>query len=108
MASGSAPPCGPRPEGPTSIVGIYFWNGGSPELMLFVRDNGNWASWRQRPRRARWQPGTTLSLSATGPTLTFAENGTTAITATDTTLTGGAPASWPTACPRRPTGRAPA
>ena len=88
-------------------LGIYFWNGGSPELMLFVRDNGNWAELGAGPT-SPLAPGTTLSLSATGPTLTFAVNGTTAITATDTTLTGGAPASWPTACPRRPTGRAPA
>ena len=86
-------------------LGIYFWNGGSPELMLFVRDNGNWAQLGASPT-SPLAAGTTLSLSATGPTLTFAVNGTTAITATDTTLTGGAPASWPTACPRRRTGRA--
>ena len=24
-------------------LGIYFWNGGSPELMLFLRNNGNWS-----------------------------------------------------------------
>ncbi len=24
-------------------VGFYFWDNGSPELMLFLRDNGNWS-----------------------------------------------------------------
>ena len=28
--------------GQDAYVGIYFWNNGSPELMLFLRDNGNW------------------------------------------------------------------
>ena len=79
----------PRP-GADLYLGIYFWNGGSPELMLFVRDNGNWAQLGASPT-SPLAAGTTLSLSATGPTLTFAVNGTTAITATDTTLTGGAP-----------------
>ena len=89
MASG----CGPavrQAGGADLYLGIYFWNGGSPELMLFVRDNGNWAQLGASPT-SPLAAGTTLSLSATGPTLTFAVNGTTAITATDTTLTGGAP-----------------
>ena len=71
-------------------LGIYFWNGGSPELMLFFRDNGNWAELGAVPT-SPLAGGTTLSLSASGPTLTLAVNGTTSITATDTTLTGRAP-----------------
>ena len=28
--------------GMTAYVGFYFWNSGSPELMLFERNQGNW------------------------------------------------------------------
>ncbi len=29
-------------SGKTAYVGIYYWNNGSPELMLFKRSGGNW------------------------------------------------------------------
>jgi len=72
-------------------VGFYYWNNGSPELMLFLRDNGNWselAGSSTSPLAA----GTQLTLTVVGNTLDFAENGTTVLSATDNTLTGGAPA----------------
>ena len=71
-------------------MGIYFWNSGSPELMLFLRNNGGWAelgSYSTAPLPG----GTQLELTAVGNTLSFAENGTQVISATDGTLTGGAP-----------------
>ena len=77
--------------GANVYVGIYFANFGSPELMLFLRNNGAWAQLGASVPVSALAAGTTLSLSVTGSTLTFADNGTTAITATDTTLTGGAP-----------------
>ena len=77
--------------GPDLYVGIYFWNSGSPELMLFLRDNGNWAELGSPYPVSPLAAGTTLTLSAAGSTITFAVNGTTAMTATDTTLSGGAP-----------------
>ena len=73
-------------------VGIYFWDNGSPELMLFLRDNGNWTQLGTGYAVSPLAAGTTLTLTATGSTLTLAENGSTAIAANDTTLTGGAPA----------------
>ena len=71
-------------------VGIYFWDNGSPKLMLFLRDNGNWdqlGDMTTGPLAA----GTTLTLTVVGSTLAFAVNGTIVISTTDTTLTGGAP-----------------
>ena len=84
---------GPRRRGLDVYVGIYFANFGSPELMLFLRSTaGPGPSWAPASPVSALAAGTTLSLTAlTGSTLTFADNGTTAITATDTTLTGGAP-----------------
>ena len=77
-------------SGADAYVGIYFWNSGSPELMLFLRNNGGWAelgSYSTAPLPG----GTQLELTAVGNTLSFAENGAQVISATDGTLTGGAP-----------------
>ena len=76
-------------SGQDGYVGIYFWNNGSPELMLFLRHNGGWAelgSYSTAPLSG----GTQLELTAVGNTLSFAENGTQVIGTTDGTLTGGA------------------
>ena len=86
-------------------VGFYFWDNASPELMLFLRDNGNWSQLggvATSPLAA----GTTLSLTAVGSTLAFAVNGDIVVSTSDSTLSGGAPASWPTARRRSATGRA--
>ncbi len=72
-------------------VGIYFWNNGSPDLMLFKRINGNWTQLGSTYASGALAAGTTLTLTVVGTTLTFAQNGVTRITATDTSLTCGAP-----------------
>ncbi len=72
-------------------VGIYFWNFGNPELMLFKRVNGAWTQLGSTYASGALAAGTQLSLTATASTLTFGENGATVITATDTSFTGGAP-----------------
>ncbi len=72
-------------------VGIYFWNSGYPDLMLFKRVNGTWTQLGSTYSSGALAAGTVLTLSAAGSTLTFAENGVTVITATDTSFTGGAP-----------------
>ena len=71
-------------------VGIYFWDNGSPELMLFLRDKGNGSQLGASGTRPL-NSGTTLTLTAVGSTLAFAVNGTVVISASDSTLTGGAP-----------------
>ena len=42
--------------GQNAYVGIYFWNSGSPELMLFVRNAGGWKQLARLPP-GRWRPG---------------------------------------------------
>ena len=76
--------------GQDTYVGIYFWNSGNPELMLFLRDNGSWSQLGGM-KTSPLATGTTLTLTAVGSTLAFAENGTIVISASDTALTGGAP-----------------
>jgi hypothetical protein len=78
--------------GQNLYLGLYFWDYGNPQLMLFKRIGGNWtqlgASYPSGPLAA----GTQLMLTVTGSTLSFSANGAVRITATDATLTGGAPA----------------
>ena len=71
-------------------TGIYWWDNGSPELMLFKLLNGGWAQLGAYPT-GPLAAGTLLDLSVTGSTLSFSEDGAVEITATDTSLTGGAP-----------------
>ena len=76
--------------GQDMYVGIYSWNSGGPELMLFLRDNGSWDQLATATTTAS-AGGTTLALTVVGSTLAFAVNNTTVLSTTDTTLTGGAP-----------------
>ncbi len=85
-------------------VGIYFWNSGYPDLMLFKRVNGTWTQLGSTYSSGALAAGTVLTLSASGSTLTFAENGVTVITATDTSFTGGAPGIMANGTAARPTG----
>ena len=78
--------------GQSLYTGIYWWNAGSPELMLFKLLNGGWTQLGSAHATAPLPAGTLLNLSVTGSTLSFSENGAVEITATDTSLTGGAPA----------------
>jgi hypothetical protein len=74
-------------------VGIYWWNYGNPELLLFKRVNGNWTLLGSASNpTGSLAAGTQLNLTITGSTLSFSENGVVEITATDSSLTGGAPA----------------
>ncbi len=77
-------------SGQSGYVGIYFWNSGSPELMLFLRKGGNWKQLGTYSSGAL-SAGTQLQVSAVGSTISFLENGVAKITVTDTNLTGGAP-----------------
>ena len=76
--------------GQDAYLGIYFWNSGSPALMLFVRKAGGW----QQLSAATTGPlaaGTQLKVTAVGSTISFLVNGVQQMSVTDTTLTGGAP-----------------
>ena len=78
-------------SGLNGYVAIYYWNNGSPLIMLFLRNNGGWTQLGSSYGVSPLGAGAVLSLQAAGSTLTVAVNGTTAITATSTTFTGGAP-----------------
>ena len=72
-------------------VGLYWWNNGNPELEIFKRTSGTWTELGSPYVSGPLAAGTQLTLSASGSTLSFAENGTVVISATDATLSGGAP-----------------
>ena len=78
--------------GQNLYLGIYFWNSGQPELMLFKRINGSFTQLGSTYLSGALAAGTQLNLSVSGSTLSFSQNGVVRITATDSTLTGGAPA----------------
>ncbi len=78
-------------SGQNLYLGLYFWNNGNPELMLFKRISGNWTQLGSSSFQGALAAGTQLNLSVSGSTLTFSQNGVARITATDTSLTGGAP-----------------
>ena len=78
--------------GQSLYVGIYYWNYGTPQLELFKLVNGAWTQLGSSYSSGALPAGTSLSLAVTGSTLSFSENGVVEVTATDTSLTGGAPA----------------
>ncbi len=84
------PPVRAQAGGQDLYVGFYFWDNGSPELMLFLRDNGNWSQ-LGGVTTSPLAGGTTPSLTAVGPTLAFAVNGHIVVSTSDSTLSGGAP-----------------
>ena len=77
--------------GQNEYLGLYFWNSGNPELMLFKRTSGTWTQLGSSFYSGALPVNTTLELSVTGKTLTFMQDGVPRIIATDSGLTGGAP-----------------
>ena len=77
-------------RGRDAYVGIYYWNSGQPELVLFKRSGENWAqlgAYSSGPLPA----GTTLKLVVVGNTISILENGFPCLVASDSSLSGGAP-----------------
>ena len=77
-------------SGQQGYLALYFWNNGSPQVMLFSR-NGGWQQLGSSFSVSPLAAGAVLSLQAAGSALTVAVNGTTVITAAGTAYTGGAP-----------------
>ena len=77
--------------GQNAYAGLYYWNFGSPELMLFKRSNGAWTQLGGTYNSGTLTAGTQLGLVATGSTISFQQNGQSRISVTDTSFTGGAP-----------------
>ena len=77
--------------GQNAYAGLYYWNFGSPELMLFERSGGSWTQLGGVYNSGALTAGTQLKLVAAGSTISFLQNGVQRLSVTDTTLTGGAP-----------------
>ena len=78
--------------GQNGYVGIYYWNNGSPQLMLFLRHGGNWSQLGSSyTTGGPLAAGTQLEVIAAGNAISFLENGVPRIAVSDSTLTGGAP-----------------
>ena len=78
-------------SGQDAYVGFYYWNFGSPELMLFKRSGGGWAQISGAFSVSPLPAGTQLELTAVGSAITLYENGAKVLSATDSSITGGAP-----------------
>jgi hypothetical protein len=73
-------------------VGVYYWNRGSPELLLFKRSRGTWTQLGNGYSSGPLAAGTQLKLVAGGSAIVFLENGIQRLTVTDSgSLSGGAP-----------------
>ncbi len=79
-------------SGQNAYLGLYYGNNGSPVLEIFKRVNGAWTQLGPTYPSGVLAAGAQLSLSAVGSNITLSENGSAVITASDTDLTGGAPA----------------
>src|SRR5262245_21476571 len=71
--------------------GIYFWNGGSPELRLYKRLSGSFVQLGSSVATGPLAAGTVLKLAAVGSRLALSVNGVERVVVTDAGLTGGAP-----------------
>jgi len=79
-----------RNGGRDAYAGIYYWNGGRPELQLFKRSAGSWitlGTYKSQPLAA----GTQLKLMAVGSTIVFLENSVSRLSVSDRSISDGAP-----------------
>ena len=77
--------------GQDGYAGIYYWNNGRPELMLFKRTDGYFAQLGNAYSSGPLAAGTRLTLMVVGSTLSFLENGVERIALYDSSWAGGAP-----------------
>ena len=78
-------------SGQSGYVAIYFWNNGSPEIMLFARKGGGWSQLGSSYAVSPLGSGAVLGLQAAGSALSVVLNGTVVISASDGSFTGGSP-----------------
>jgi hypothetical protein len=77
--------------GRDGYAGVYFWNGGHPELMLFRRSEGNWTQLGEGYSSGPLAAGTQLTLMAVGSTVLFLENDALRVLVSDSSFSGGKP-----------------
>jgi hypothetical protein len=74
-----------------AYAGIYNWNIGNPELMLFKRSGGNWTQLGNSYSSGPLAAGTQLKVMAVGSKILFLENGVQRLSVSDSSFFGGAP-----------------
>jgi Putative esterase len=77
--------------GRDAYVGVYCWNGGRPELLLFKRSQGSWVQLGNGYSSGPLAAGTRLRITAVGSTISLMENGVERLSVSDSSLSGGAP-----------------
>jgi len=78
-------------SGQNAYVALYNWNSGSPQLLLFKRSGGGWTQISGVYSVSPLQAGTQLELTAVGSAISLFDNGIEVLSATDSSITGGAP-----------------
>jgi hypothetical protein len=78
-------------SGQNGYAGLYYWNYGSPELLLFKRSGGGWTQLGTAYNSGVLAAGTQVQIMAVGSTISLLQNGVTRVSVTDTSFTGGAP-----------------
>ena len=78
-------------SGRNGYAGIYYWNFGSPQLLLYKRSGGSWTQLGGAYSPGPLAAGTQLQVTAVGSAISFLVNGVQRLTVTDGTFTGGAP-----------------
>ena len=78
-------------SGRSGYAGIYYWNFGSPQLLLYKRSGGSWTQLGGAYSPGPLAAGTQLQVTAVGSAISFLVNGVQRLTVTDGTFTGGAP-----------------
>ena len=73
-------------SGRSGYAGIYYWNFGSPQLMLYKRSGGSWTQLGGAYSPGPLAAGTQLQVTAVGSTISFLVNGVQRLTVTDGTL----------------------
>ena len=84
-------------SGQNAYVGLYYWNYGSPELMLFKRTGGAWTQLGSAYNSGPLAAGTQLQLKAAGSTISFLQNGVPRSPPPTPASPAARRASWPTA-----------
>ena len=77
--------------GQNGYVGLYSWNNGSPELLIFERNGGNFSQLGDAYSSGPLPAGTQLKLMVVGSTIALLENGIERVSVGNTDLSGGAP-----------------
>jgi hypothetical protein len=77
--------------GRDAYVGVYYWNDGRPELLLFKRSKGTWIQLSNGYSSGPLASGTRLRITAVGSTVSLLENGVQRLSVSDSSLSGGAP-----------------